>query len=88
MALILHIETAVETASICLANKGEFVVTLSNPEQKDHAAWIHDAIRVLIQDAGYTMNELSAIAVSAGPGSYTGLRVGMASATGLSYACY
>lgn len=86
MSLILHIETAVETASICLANKGEFVATVSNPEQKDHAAWIHNAIRVLIHDAGYTMNELSAIAVSAGPGSYTGLRVGMASAKGLSYA--
>ena len=86
MTLILHIETAVETASICLAKDGELLALDSNTQQRDHAAWIHNAMHLLMDKAGFSMKELSAIAVSAGPGSYTGLRVGMASAKGLSYA--
>ena len=86
MTLILHIETAVETASICLAKDGQVLALSSNTEQRDHAAWIHNAIQAMMDEAGFSMKELSAIAVSAGPGSYTGLRVGMASAKGLSFA--
>jgi len=58
----------------------------SNTQQRDHAAWIHNAIQLMMDNADLSMKDLSAIAVSAGPGSYTGLRVGMASAKGLSYA--
>lgn len=86
MTLILHIETAVETASICLAKDGELLVLDSNTQQRDHAAWIHNAIQLMMDNSGFSVNDLSAVAVSAGPGSYTGLRVGMASAKGLSYA--
>ena len=86
MTLILHIETAVETASICLAKDGELLTLDSNTQQRDHAAWMHNAIQLMMDNAGLSMKDLSAIAVSAGPGSYTGLRVGMASAKGLSYA--
>ncbi len=86
MTLILHLETAVETASICLAKDGQVLALTSNTQQRDHAAWIHNAIQSMMDEAGYSMNQLSAIAVSAGPGSYTGLRVGMASAKGLAYA--
>ncbi|HEY9364243.1 MAG TPA: tRNA (adenosine(37)-N6)-threonylcarbamoyltransferase complex dimerization subunit type 1 TsaB [Chitinophagaceae bacterium] len=86
MALILNIDTALETASLCLAKNGEEIKEVINPEQRDHAAWIHTTIRQLMKDCGITLNQLDAIAISAGPGSYTGLRVGMSTAKGLCYA--
>jgi tRNA threonylcarbamoyladenosine biosynthesis protein TsaB len=86
MALILNIDTATEAASICLSKDGEQLLLLQNNDQKDHAAWIHTAIDQMMGNAGYRMNDLDATAVVAGPGSYTGLRVGMATAKGLCYA--
>jgi tRNA threonylcarbamoyladenosine biosynthesis protein TsaB len=59
---------------------------LENTSQKDHGAFVQTAIAQLLQTAGINFTDIKAIAVTAGPGSYTGLRVGMASAKGLSYA--
>ena len=53
---------------------------------KDHGAFVQPAVEKILTLAGISAHEISAIAVSYGPGSYTGLRVGMASAKGLSYA--
>lgn len=86
MPFILNIDTAIETASICLAKEGDTIALLQNNNQKDHAAWIHIAIQKMMHDAGCSMQDLMAVAVSAGPGSYTGLRVGMSTAKGLCYA--
>jgi tRNA threonylcarbamoyladenosine biosynthesis protein TsaB len=86
MSLILNIDTASENASICLAREGVCITFLENGEQKDHAAWIHPAIEKLLMDAGSTISEVDAVAVTSGPGSYTGLRVGMSTAKGLCYA--
>ncbi len=86
MALILNIDTALDTASVCLANDNIILQQSINENQKDHAAWLHTAIAALLQNAGYVPKDLEAIAVSIGPGSYTGLRVGLASAKGLCYA--
>ena len=61
MTLILHIETAVETASICLAKDGELLALDSNTQQRDHAAWIHNAMHMMMDKAGFSMKELSAI---------------------------
>ncbi len=86
MALILSIDTSLEEASICIA-EGERVIDMKkNLRQTDHAAWIQTAIGDMLRDAGQTMRDLSAVAVTAGPGSYTGLRVGMATAKGICYA--
>ncbi|HLX92165.1 MAG TPA: tRNA (adenosine(37)-N6)-threonylcarbamoyltransferase complex dimerization subunit type 1 TsaB, partial [Puia sp.] len=52
----------------------------------DHAAWLHPAIGKLLDLAGYTLKNLDAIGLVAGPGSYTGLRVGMAAAKGFCFA--
>lgn len=86
MSLILNIDTALETASVCLANDDDVLQLSVNENQKDHAAWLHTAIAELLQKTGRTVNELEAVAVSIGPGSYTGLRVGLASAKGFCYA--
>lgn len=88
MGLILNIDTATENAGICLAANGAPVATMVNRDQKDHASWIQPAIASLMREAGYRMDQLEAVAVTAGPGSYTGLRVGMATAKGLCYALH
>jgi len=86
MSLILNIDTATEQASVCLAVSGKSLAVRLNNIQKDHAAWLHTAIQEVMQEAKKEMNEIKAVAVTAGPGSYTGLRVGMASAKGICYA--
>jgi tRNA threonylcarbamoyladenosine biosynthesis protein TsaB len=86
MALILNIDTALDTASVCLAKDGAVIGLLENDNQKDHAAWLHPAIQDMLRNAECGMKDLKAVAVSIGPGSYTGLRVGLSAAKGLCYA--
>ena len=86
MSLILNIDTATEQASICLAREGLPLLSAYNTHQKDHAAWIQPAIQQLMKESGHALKELNAVAVTEGPGSYTGLRVGLATAKGICYA--
>jgi tRNA threonylcarbamoyladenosine biosynthesis protein TsaB len=86
MSLILNIDTALDTASVCLAEDGNVLQFSSSENQKDHASWLHTAIADMLQKSGFEIKELHAVAVSVGPGSYTGLRVGMAAAKGICYA--
>lgn len=86
MSLILHIQTALETAMVGIARNGTLLAGRENTVQKEHASFLQPAIRELCRDAGIRLRELSAVAVVAGPGSYTGLRVGMAGAKGLCFA--
>lgn len=86
MALILNIDTAVDVASICLA-KDEAVLSIAkNESQKDHASWLHIAIKEIFEKNSLELKSVDAIAVTSGPGSYTGLRIGMATAKGICYA--
>jgi tRNA threonylcarbamoyladenosine biosynthesis protein TsaB len=86
VSLILNIETAVTGASICLSKSEQPTGYKGTTAQKETASWLQPAIQELCRECGISLKDLSAIAVSAGPGSYTGLRVGMASAKGLCYA--
>lgn len=86
MSYILHIDTATESAHVSLAENGRLLHTLINGQQKDHAAFVQTGLQQLLHAAGIPFTAIDAVAVTAGPGSYTGLRVGMASAKGLCYA--
>jgi tRNA threonylcarbamoyladenosine biosynthesis protein TsaB len=86
MTYILHIDTATETAQVALGLNGSVLGSAVNTAQKDHAAFLQPAVAALLKQAGIAPGQLAAVAVTDGPGSYTGLRVGMASAKGLCYA--
>lgn len=86
MSLLLNIDTALETGSVCLANSATIIGSSVNHQQHDHAAWLHPAIHELLQNNNLEAGQLDAIAVTIGPGSYTGLRIGLSAAKGLCYA--
>lgn len=82
---ILHIETATQVCSVALSNNGVLVLAKAIDEANVHASRLTLLISELLADAGIGLKDLSAIAVSKGPGSYTGLRIGVATAKGLCY---
>lgn len=87
MGYILNIETATKNCSVALAKEGKTIFYKEIAEEGySHAERLHVFIEQIIKDAGITLNDLSAIAVSQGPGSYTGLRIGVSAAKGLCYA--
>ena len=86
MSVILNIDTATDIAHISLSKAGILLDSLTNKDQKDHGNFLQPAIQQLLKNNFISIQELDAIAISAGPGSYTGLRVGMASAKGLCFA--
>jgi tRNA threonylcarbamoyladenosine biosynthesis protein TsaB len=88
MALILNIDTALEIASVMLAEDGKPLSHLYNDKQQDHAVWVHVAIEEICKTANRSLANIDAVAVSNGPGSYTGLRVGLSTAKGLCYALH
>jgi tRNA threonylcarbamoyladenosine biosynthesis protein TsaB len=86
MAFILNINTATNPASVCLARDTQTLSFAQSTYQKDHASWLHPAVKQIIADAGLSIKDTEAIAVTTGPGSYTGLRIGLSAAKGLSFA--
>lgn len=86
MALILNIDTSTEVASVCIAQNGSSLAYRGNKQQREHAAFVHSAIEIILIETGLALKNIDAFAVTAGPGSYTGLRVGMATAKGFCYA--
>jgi tRNA threonylcarbamoyladenosine biosynthesis protein TsaB len=87
MTYILNIETATKNCSVSFAKNGETIICKEIAEQGySHAEKLHVFIVEIIKEAGVLMSDLKAIAVSQGPGSYTGLRIGVSAAKGLCYA--
>lgn len=87
MALILSIETATKNCSVSLSKDGVLLDFQEVAEAHfSHAEKLHVFIEELVKASGYTLSDLSAVAVSQGPGSYTGLRIGVSSVKGLCYA--
>lgn len=87
MPYILNIETATKNCSVALAKEGKTIVSKEIAEEGySHAERLHVFIEEIIKEAGITFQDLSAVAVSQGPGSYTGLRIGVSAAKGLCFA--
>jgi tRNA threonylcarbamoyladenosine biosynthesis protein TsaB len=87
LSYILNIETATKNCSVALAKDGETIFCNEISELGySHAEKLHVFIEEIIAKAGITAKELNAIAISSGPGSYTGLRIGVSAAKGLCFA--
>lgn len=87
MSYILNLETATKNCSVALAKEGKTIVYKEIADEGySHAERLHVFIEEVIKEAGISLNDLAGIAVSQGPGSYTGLRIGVSAAKGLCYA--
>jgi tRNA threonylcarbamoyladenosine biosynthesis protein TsaB len=87
MALILNIETATKNCSVTLSKDGKTLAIRELSEQNfSHAEKLHVFIEELLSETNVALKDVQAIAVSQGPGSYTGLRIGVSAAKGLCYA--
>lgn len=86
MALILIIETSTEICSVSLSKDGKPVDLIESAEGQNHARLVTVFAESLLSRNNVKSGELSAVAVSKGPGSYTGLRIGVSTAKGICYA--
>ena len=86
MSLLLNIDTATEVASVSVSLNGTSLALMKSEQQKEHASFVHTGIAEILKKTGYELHDIEAFAVTSGPGSYTGLRVGMATAKGFCYA--
>lgn len=87
MAYILNLETATTNCSVSISNNGELMILKEhNSASFSHAEQLHVFINEALKDVALDITELDAVAVSKGPGSYTGLRIGVSAAKGLCYA--
>ena len=85
MSLILCIETGTDICSVGLARDGELISLRESDEGRDHAKRLGVFVDELLRETGVMPDELDAVAVGKGPGSYTGLRIGVSFAKGLCY---
>jgi tRNA threonylcarbamoyladenosine biosynthesis protein TsaB len=83
--LILHIETSTNVCSVALSEDGKLLFSKSNAEGMNHAALLSVFIAEVFETFNLSEKKLDAVAVSSGPGSYTGLRIGVSTAKGLCF---
>lgn len=86
MALILSIETSTTVCSVALHDEGETIAFLEEQKPNSHAAVLTVLIEKLLSDQKIPIEKLDALAISSGPGSYTGLRIGVSVAKGICFA--
>ena len=85
MSYFLCIDTATSVCSVVLTQNDKVLSIKESTDEKAHASYLGVFIKKVLDDAAISVNQLDAIAVSKGPGSYTGLRIGVSTAKGLCY---
>lgn len=85
MAIILGIETATEVCSVSLLHDGNLMALKESSGNNEHSRLLTPFIHQVIEESGFSMSQIDAVAVSMGPGSYTGLRIGVSTAKGLCF---
>ncbi|NOZ34158.1 MAG: tRNA (adenosine(37)-N6)-threonylcarbamoyltransferase complex dimerization subunit type 1 TsaB [Chlorobi bacterium] len=85
MALILNIESSTSVCSVCLAENGKKIAGKETNEQNAHSKILTVFIKDIFQERNLKVKNIDAVAVSKGPGSYTGLRIGVSVAKGIAY---
>ena len=86
MTMILNLETATTNCSVSIARNGEIIsLREDNSPNYSHSEQLHIFIEEALKGASLTFKDISAVAVSKGPGSYTGLRIGVSTAKGLCF---
>ena len=85
MSLILNIDTSSSVCSVCLAEDGVIIQERNDLSENKHASQLTILIREIVESQKITLKDLSAVAISSGPGSYTGLRIGTSVAKGICY---
>ncbi|MEG2277042.1 MAG: tRNA (adenosine(37)-N6)-threonylcarbamoyltransferase complex dimerization subunit type 1 TsaB [Odoribacter sp.] len=85
MALLLNIDTSTEICSVALSENGKIVALKENKEGLNHSVLLGTYIDEILREHQTDIRQLDAIAVSMGPGSYTGLRIGISMAKGLCF---
>lgn len=86
MNYILNFDTTTEKAIINLTNGADILSTSINTDSRQHAAFLHSSVQKILRQNDILPSQLKAIGVTCGPGSYTGIRVGLAAAKGLCFA--
>lgn len=86
MSLILSLETSAKVCSVAIHDQGKLITTKEIHIEQSHASKLAVLIDEVLREAEAAANQLSAVAVSSGPGSYTGLRIGTSTAKGLCFA--
>jgi len=86
VSIILNIDTSSSIAAVSISRDGKGIGIIQNEEQNEHASFLQPAINKLLAAQQILLKDIDAVAVVNGPGSYTGLRVGLASAKGICYA--
>jgi tRNA threonylcarbamoyladenosine biosynthesis protein TsaB len=84
--MIICLETSTSVCSVALCDNGGVVAIRESNENRSHSSLLTIFIEELLSGAGLRAGDLDAVAVSKGPGSYTGLRIGVSTAKGIAYA--
>ncbi len=85
MTKILSIDTATDICTVAISEKGEVISFRDSAEDRSHSVLLAVYIEEVLNETKLKVEDLDAVAISKGPGSYTGLRIGVSSAKGLCY---